>query len=239
MRRLLSTLLLVGAVAPGTVFAGEKKPLKPWTEWSVKEAQKILDDSPWAQTQIESDVSEMFYSPTTARDTGQRTQRGALNQAVPMSFRIRFLSAKPIRQAFARVIEKQQKSPNPELSASLQAFVERNFGEFIVVAVTWDARDQRFSKQAMQLFNSATTGTLQNNTYLEVAAGRRLFLQDYKAPISDGLGAKFIFARMVDDKPFVDAGSRKVRFYSEVGGSLKLNMLFDVPDMGYDGVLEY
>ena len=45
----------------------------------------------------------------------------------------------------------------------------------------------------MQVFNSANTGVLKNNTYLENNDGKRLFLQEYIAPINDGMGAKFVF----------------------------------------------
>ena len=33
---------------------------KPYAEWSEKEAQKLLNDSPWGQTQVISDTSQMF-----------------------------------------------------------------------------------------------------------------------------------------------------------------------------------
>ena len=47
------------------VTSHAQKKYKPWTEWTEKDAQKILDDSPWGQTQTDTDTSEMFYSPTT------------------------------------------------------------------------------------------------------------------------------------------------------------------------------
>jgi hypothetical protein len=46
----------------------------------------------------------------------------------------------------------------------------------------------------------------------------------YDAPIADGLGAKFIFPRMVDGEPFLKSNSGTVRFYAEFSNSFKLNM---------------
>jgi hypothetical protein len=218
------------------VSPAAQKKMKPWTDWSVKDAQKILDDSPWGQTQIETDVQEMFF---TTGPTARRQTQGATNQAVPLNLRIRFLSAKPIRQAIMRVVESQQKTPNPQLSQGLRDFVERKFDQHIVVAVDYDSSDQRFSGPVMQLFNSANLGVLKNTTYLEIKGGKRLFLQDYKPPINDGLGAKFIFPRTVDGEPFVTLESGEVRFYSEFSNGLKLNMRFKLADMLYDGQLEY
>ncbi len=239
MNKIAVALLLVCALGAG--ISAQKK-MKPWTEWSEKEAQKILNNSPWGQTQSEVDTSEMFYTPTTQSGGGSsasRIEQGATNQATGVNFHIRFLSAKPIRQAFARLVELKQKTPNPELSEQLRSFVERDFSEWIVVAVNYDSRDGRYSGPVMQALNSANIGLLQNKTYLEIKGGKRLFLQDYKAPINDGMGAKFIFPRMVDGEPFVKPDSGELRFYSEVGKTIKLNMRFKVSEMMYEGKLEY
>ena len=218
-------------------LATAQKKMKPWTDWSEKDAQKILDESPWAHTQTETDTSEMFFSPTTPGNSAPGTSRGtqgATNQATKVDFRIRLLSAKPIRQALARSVTAKQ----PDMAPQMKAFVDRDFGEFIVVAVTWESADQRFSGQAMQLFNSANTGLVKNKTFLEVKGGQRNFLSQYIAPQTDGLGAKFIFPRTVDEKPFVPADG-ELRFWSEFSDRIKLNMRFKLSEMTYEGKLEY
>jgi hypothetical protein len=227
-------LLCIGVAA--------QKKLKPWTEWSLKEAQKMLDDSAWGQTQAETNTSEMFYNPTTGSGRGtssDRTSQGATNQAVNVNFRIRFLSAKPIRQAFARSIILQQKPPNAQLEEQLKAFAEQKSSEWVLVAVNFDSTDQRFTNTAMQTFNALNTGVLQNKTYLESKDGKRVFLKEYRAPIADGMGAKFVFPRMVDGQPFATPDSGYLRFYSELTKDLKLNMRFKIAEMMYDGQLEY
>ena len=231
---------------------------KSWTAWTKAEAEKILNGSPWGHTQTETDTSEMMYSPTTqsgllngtrAGVVGGQTERqsisssraaqGALNQAISVNYHVRLLSAKPVRQALMRVIELAQKEPDKRLLRDLQAFVERDFSEFIVVAVAFDSTDGRYSGPALQAFSSATIGTLKNKTYLERKDGKRIFLMDYHAPINDGLGAKFIFPRVVDERNFLNAGSGSFRFYSEVGNQIKLNVTFKMSDLMYNGQLEY
>jgi len=91
----------------------------------------------------------------------------------------------------------------------------------------------------MQVFNSVNTGLIKNNTYLEVKGGRRLFLQQYQPPTKDGLGAKFVFPRIFEEKVFITPESGDLRFYSELSNNLKLNMRFKVADMMYEGKLEY
>ena len=61
----------------------------------------------------------------------------------------------------------------------------------------------------------------------------------YHSPINDGLGAKFIFPRIVDEKKFLTPESGSFRFYSEVNSQLKLNISYKLSDMMYNGQLEY
>ena len=238
--RLIAATLLV-PLAWFAVATAQKK-VKPWTEWSKKEAEKILNDSPWGQTQVVTDTSEITYTPTSGNtrrsNEDGRAERGAVNQEVFVRYRIRFLSARPIRQGFARMVEIDQKTADPQLSDQLRGFVERNFDDFIVVAVTFESNDQRFAGPVMQEINSAVANTLKNNTYLERSDGKRLFLMEYRAPINDGLGAKFVFPRKVDGQPFItNAGD--IRFFAEVGKNVKLNQRFRISDMMYEGKLEF
>jgi hypothetical protein len=244
----LVTVLLLGAVVAQQ---------KPWSEWTKPEAEKILNSSAWGQTQTETDTSEMMYSPTSQGGIGSGTRgtvtgqsdrqsvnnnraaQGAVNQAVSVNYRVRLLSARPVRQAFMRVIELAQKKPEQELLEGLRAFVQRDFSDFIVVAVAFDSTDGRYSGPALQAFASATLATLKTKTYLERRDGKRVFLMKYHAPINDGLGAKFIFPRIVDEKKFLNVESGSVRFYSEVSNQIKLNVTFKISDMMYDGKLEY
>lgn len=227
-----------------------------WMELSQKAAERTLTNSPWSQTQVDTDTSEMFYSPTRqgAPSAGRsnaptytdqqsinnnRADRGAVNQAVNISYRISFLSARPVRQALAKMILSTQSGPKEQLAQDLQAFVERDFSQYIVIAVAINASDQRYLGPVMQEINSATAGTLKNTTYLERQDGKRVFLIQYQAPIADGLGAKFIFPRLVDGVPFLTSQSGTVRFFAQVSDSFKLNMRYKVSDMIFDQKLEY
>jgi hypothetical protein len=240
MRIVTATLLVPLALI--TVGATQKK-MKPWTEWSKKEAEKVLNDSPWGQTQVVTDTSEITYTPTSGNsrrsNEAGRAERGAVNQEVYVRYRIRFLSARPIRQGLARMVEIEQKTADPQLSDQLRGFVERSFDDYIVVAVTFESNDQRFAGPVMQDINSAVANMLKNNTYLELSDGKRLFLMDYRAPINDGLGAKFVFPRKVDGKPFITPDGGDVRFFTEVGATVKLNQRFKISDMMYEGKLEF
>jgi hypothetical protein len=231
---------------------------KPWTEWSAKEAQKMLTDSAWAQTQTEMSESQAASSSSSAvTRTNSRSEAtniisseaarniesgetlGKRNTALSVNYHVCFLSAKPIRQAFIRMIELQRPDTPPEKVAELRTFVDRNFGDYIVVTVTMDGTDKKRLAPAAQEISSADPEALKNTTYLERKDGKRIALLDYRAPAQDGLGAKFVFPRTVDGKPFLDANSGDVRLVVEVGKTVKLNRRFKVAEMMYEGKLEY
>ena len=253
MKKILFAILLVVVafgVAPAQIA-------KPWKDWSKKDAEKILNDSAWGRTQEDTDASQLMFSPT-ANDTltqstksrtdasgvagGPNTDTGAKNQALSLKYRIRFFSAKPVRQAFARIIVLGQtdEQKGKQMAAKLQtAFVDLDYGDYIVVAVAPEGTDRRQIGPADQALRTATVATLKNGCFLERKDGKRMFLVEYQEPTPDQTGAKFIFSRSEDGKPFITSESDVVRFVAEINDKMKLNMKFKVADMIYDGKLEY
>ena len=247
--RKLATVVLVTALS-AIVALAQKEP-KSWNDWSQKDAQKILNDSPWGRTQTETDTSQMFFSPTRdPNPTGSRStsnddsrlRQGATNQAVNLNFRIRFFTARPIRQALVRMMELSQKDLSKETLERLDQFANLHSNEWIIVAVAFDSTDQRYTGPMMQAFGTVTTDLAKNNTYLERKDGKKVYLNEYVPPGKDGFGARFIFPRTVDGQPFVTADSGEVRFYAQFSAgsnAVKLDRRFKVSEMMYDGQLEY
>ena len=247
--------LFLAVLVPALIVSAGLAQEKPWSDWTKAEAEKILNNSAWGQTQTDTDTSEMVYTPTTNRGsttgttTGRTTdqqsvnnnrmERGATNQAISTNYHVRLLSAKPVRQAFMRLISLTQKDEDGQLTEGLKAFVERDFKDYIVVAVTYDSTDARFSGPAMQAFGSAAIGTIKNQTYLERKDGKRIFPIDYRPPTNDGLGAKFVFARKYVETDFLDTNSGTMRFYCELTKTIKLNVTYKIANMMYEGKLEY
>jgi hypothetical protein len=188
-----------------------------------------------------TDTSEPVYSPVPRSISGQ----GALNQNTSWNFRIRFLSAKPVRQAYYKWLEldPKKRTTKEELDQARQ-LIDAQFDQSIVIAVNYDGNDQRFKSACFQAFNSGITSTLKNNTYLDIKGGKRVFLLEYKPP-AGWFGALFTFPRQMDGKPLIEANTGDVRFYAEfpqLSGNnpqVKLDMRFKVKDFMYNGVLEF
>ena len=223
---------------------------KPWTQWTDKDAKKILNDSGWGQTQtfIGSAYNPVIRPDGTTAISTNYPELGGVN------YRVRFLSAKPIRQALLRLVQLDPKA-TPEQTEKAQRFVDAKYDQVVVIAASYDQdgllKDPDFTMPVFQAFSGGTTSTLKNNTYLDIKVGRRVFLQEYRPPSGDGMGAIFIFPRIVDGKPILNPKSGEVRFYVEfpkLGTAglgittneqqVRLNVRFKVSDMMHDGVLE-
>ena len=249
--RFIVTLAILSSTCFGQVQQVSSKP-------QAAQLLSFLNDSPWGKTQTETDTSEMFFSPTRpgsgmpggaqadpravreqqARNN-ERTGRGALNQAISVNYRVRFFSARPIREAFAKLFVLNNPNASAELVDDWKGFIERDFGPFIVITVNYDSEDGRLLGPAIQAFASSTKDTLKNNTYLERNDGKRVFLIDYRPPSSDGVGAKFVFPRLVESGPFLSTTNTFVRFVSDLPGNIKLNVKYDLRNMIFNDRLMY
>lgn len=218
---------------------------KPYAQWSERESTKVLNDSPWAKTQV-------FTSPGVAYNTGISGSSGVGAtrsgrppdrpvDALHVNFRVRFLSAKPIRQAASRLIEiKKKGSGGEEMAEVLKNFASGEFLEYIIVAVDVDSDDAGQNVQeAKSLLHRSGTAGLKNNTYLEVKGGKRVFLQEFQTPKPDGLGARFIFPRLIDGNLFITPESEEIHFFTELSGTYRLDRRYKTKDMMFEGKFEY
>jgi len=155
-----------------------------------------------------------------------------------VKYHVRFLSAKPVRAAFARMVLLSRAEPDENLAAQLQGFIDRDIADYIVVSVGVEVADEKMAAPLMRAFTAATTEALAKNVYLERKDGKKLYLMEYRAPIEDGMGAKFVFPRKVEGQPFLSE-SDSVRFVAQMNEKMKLNTRYKLSDMLYEGKLEY
>jgi hypothetical protein len=236
MSKFASVALLTALFAVAVL---SQKQFRPWGEWSQKDALKILEDSPWGQTQTETDTSIFFSAPA---ESNRRMGGGSTNQEINLNFRIRFFTAKPIRQALVRIMEIQQKNLPSETSDRLTKFANLRSDQWVILTLNFDSTNERYSIEVMQALGRVTTELIKSQTYLERKDGKRAYLNQYVAPGKDGFGARFIFPRQFEGEPFLSPKSGEVRFHSEllVGAkSVTFDRRFKTADMVYNGELEY
>jgi hypothetical protein len=245
MLRLGFAVLLIGIL----VSVAPAQKTKPWTEWSKKDVEKTLNDSAWGQTQSEGEgsrsdtntsaITQVAAQRAAERDISRSGESGESKPTMSIKYRIRLLTARPIREAFARQVVLSKENPPEELTQQLQGFIDRDFNDYIIVAVTAETNDQRLGTSLLQTFNKLTTEMLKDIAYLERKDGKRLPIQDYRAPAADGMGAKFIFPRVLNGQPFVADEKDAVKFVIQVNDKTKINARYKLSDMAYNGKLEY
>lgn len=234
---LTSTLVLIAV--PTSLSAQWDK--KPYTEWSEKDARKLLENSPWAQTQTFVDTSNEFKTGPARGGLGTGDTTSGDYSSHSLNIRMRLLSAKPVRQAFARIVAIMQKGQmTPQLDAQLKAFATQDFPDFIIVSLDCDAKESKNEfREFKSLMDTRTTTDLKNNTYISGKGGERVYIAAYQPPKNDNLGAKLIFPRLLNGEPFITASSDEIHFYSEFSSKYILNMRYKVKGMTAEGKLEY
>ncbi|HEY3128731.1 MAG TPA: hypothetical protein VGL91_04695 [Acidobacteriota bacterium] len=214
---------------------------KPYTEWNEKEAQQVLNSSPWGETHTIADTSQMFYQPTprTAAPGDDRS----INREVYRHFRIRWISAKPVRMAISRLtLLRAQKAgaASPEQEQDLKRFVESTFADHIVIGIDFETNEQKYKGELFSLFAAMAIGDLKNNTYLVRASdGAKNFVSEYYPPGNKGLGAQFVFPRNVNGEPFITQASGNVRLVANLRDQYSFTVVFKPKEMVFNGKLEY
>jgi len=244
MRTVVSACLVVLMFACLALAQKEK----PWTEWTKKDVEKTLNDSAWGQTQTEGGsgasqstsgaVTQVAAPRASDRELSRQGESGEGKPVAYVKYHVRFLSAKPVRAAFARLVLLAKAEPDQALTTQLQGFIDRDFSDYIVVSVGVEVGDQKMAGPIMQAFSAANSEALQKTVYLERKDGKKLFLMDYRPPVEDGMGAKFIFKRAVDGQPFLSEND-SVRFVAQLNERMKLDTRYKLSNMLYDGKLEY
>jgi hypothetical protein len=221
---------------------------KPWTEWSKKDVEKTLNDSAWGQTQTDgsdsnssgssSAITQVAAPRAAERDLNRQGESGEAKSSTMVKYSVRFLSAKPVRAAFARKVLLAKGQSDEALTTQLQTFIDRDFADYIVVSVGVEVANEKMAGPIMKAFTAATTEALQKTVYLERKDGKKLYLMEYRAPVEDGMGAKFVFPRKFEGQPFLSE-TDSVRFVAQMNERMRVNTRYKVSDMLYDGKLEY
>lgn len=256
-----TVIALLACLATLTVAFAQKQP-KPWKEWNRKEAEKIFNDSPWSHSQTETASSQQEDVSTNFGNTRGR-EDAVRNVATSSSvtLHVRFFSARPIRQAYVRMLETADPQPDPSGLDRMEAWANLPPDERIIVALAYTG-DQRAAARVAGALKRATTDDLKSSVFLERSDGKRVALAEYTAPGKDVFGARFIFPRSLDGQPFLNLEAGTIRFHIEYAPKmpeasaapqtnargattpadsykLKVDAKFKVADMIYGSGLEY
>ncbi len=232
--RLLGVLLLILC---GVIVLSSKEKTAAWDtpfeKWTQQQALKMFNDSPWAQQQSYRIVME-----------GTRPGVEGDNE-INNSFIVRLFSARPVREAYVRMIQLMNKydalpqDKRQEFDARVNGILTADTSQEVVVVVAYSANVQTTKLDLKRFFDTATTETLNQSVFLYGPRGR-VDLLKYVPPGNEGMGARFIFPRVVNGKPVLQPGDKELRFEFWVGPiGQRLLVGFEVRKMVYKGELAF
>jgi hypothetical protein len=221
-------LIVCGA---GFLLARDKWEDGDYRKWNRETVAKLFNDSPWAQEWTHSSVGV----------------GGGVNEQ-NFTFKVRIFSALPVRQSYVRMLQllnnydampdEQKKNFDGRITTPL---LNADVKDEVVLAVSYNTNDQSAQRDLKRFFDNATTETLNQQAYLYSPGAGRVDLKKYLPPGTEGIGARFIYPRVVNGKPLLQSGDKEMRFEFWVGGPVndELRVGFDSRKMVFNGELSY
>jgi len=203
----LVCLSLMGFVAQDTLPKGS------FDKWSKSEAERILNDSPWARKQelrlrFDKEIQKAAgsYSGVSAASAAQAQTEVSSDVPVDFVFTLRLRSALPVRQALVRLrnLETDVEKMNNQQLAN---FDKQNSGlldcpacaQNYVVTLSSKSKNVPGADAVFSLFKGARLADLQRYVFISNDRGERRNLIHFVPPKVPGDEATFFFPRL-DDK---------------------------------------
>jgi len=209
-RPLLWVSLCLGS---GVAEAAERRATeKDFHSWSLEEAVAVLTSSPWARQE------------TYTRLIGGIGSGLSGEKEIYSTFFVRFLSARPVREAYARIkqlqegYEQMSREDRRKLDSALDPGLRLDVRNWIVLTLGFRSNDQNLELRVRQFLEDQTTETMKNRARFSTARFPQLLLAAYFPPAEEIVGAKFVFPRVVEGKPVVSPEDSRVTFELDVPG---------------------
>lgn len=232
MRCILVVLL---AALPALSAVRDQSPLKRhFRSWTLDEAVWMLNESPWARR-------ETFTRLVGGIGSGVRGEKEILS-----TYFVRFLSARPIREAFVRI--QQIKSGYSEMAEGqkrrfdhmTQQGLNLDVRRWIVVAVAFRSNDSDQEIRFRRYMRAQTLETLKNTTSLSTRRFPELQPVAYFPPREDSVGAKFVFPRQQNGSEVVSPQDDEITFeMAPPVATSQLRSIFQVQQMRTDGEWQF
>ncbi len=202
---------------------------KPYTEWTQKEVDRLLKESPWAKT---IPLSGSTFPGGGVGRTGGRGGAGESLDTAPGFEGYRAQPklvitwySKPVREAVARRIQLNNPSPPKEELDQLLNRPESPFYDVLVIG--WNPGRNR--EDAVQ--------ALRQGTYLRRKNKEKVSLKDAIMPEKRDDPLVLRFPRETDGKPVLTLEDKEVQLVLKMGNRT-INISFKLSDMVINGRLE-
>jgi hypothetical protein len=223
MKSLLLTLLFPFLAFSATSWTT----LSPFHQWSLDRTIKLLNDSPWARQETYTRVLQGVGSGISGE------------KEIYNTFYVRFLSARPVREAYARIqqiqhgYDKMPEEKRRQFEQTQLPNLNMDVSKWIVLSVGFRSNDPNEESTLRHFFQSETVETLKTKAFLSTSSFPQVELSAYFPQQEESIGAKFVFPREINGIPVVTKDCRKVtlELLGVPGTNARLCTTFDVQPM--------
>ena len=233
MRAILSVSLL-----PLMLYAEGFWTKKDFTEWSLKECSKLLNDSPWAKNQT---ITSIFIEEIDVQPGSVPSRE----HAPQITYVAQIWSAEPIRQAIVRQARmgpeygKLPASQRQAIDAQQASLLEQKFPDHIVVRVEYSTTVPAYERELAHYWQTRARGAWDQDTFLNASSGR---FSPVDVQVAPGAGGYFIllFPRVVNGTPVAGPKDKSLNIelqcppIEKVPGQ-RILMEFKLKDMAFKG----
>lgn len=171
---------IIGLLMVTVAFAAESWTRKAYTEWSQKEVQRLLNDSPWAKsfnlryavlTQVRREVGQFATVPSEGE--------GGNDPEVVYTAYLR--TAQPMREAVVRAAQLEAKYDHMDdaarraFDAQWTQFLAAGPGDTVIVHVKYTANTSEIDRRLANYWQTQTLGSVQSHAVMTGLDGRRVF----------------------------------------------------------------
>ena len=204
-------LLILSLYSLAAMQGNEYWHKKDYQQWNERECKKLLEDSPWAKTYT---LSQVYVTPLSSNEND--AQARAREDNPRLTYRVQFRSATPIRQAMVRqqqLAQKYDQMPEDKKKAFDQEagkFLAASFADAVVVYVSFTTNVQFDDRDVARHWQTQTTDTLKNFTYLIGPKGEKVQLQRYTVADA-GRAFQLVFPRQPEGRPLVGPQDKTIK----------------------------
>jgi hypothetical protein len=234
---MIPLILLLTSAGFAQSFWQKKTP----QEWSVRECEKLLTDSPWAKSKTIGDVLIEDLEKSASVDGREGNPW--------VTYTARFWSALPVRQAFVRQTQASREflSLAPEQKRSVDEQNSRvlgaEFPDHIVLIVTIASNVESYKRDLLRVWQARPASQWAMDTFL-MAGKNRVPPLDVRVATEVGMQLQIRFPRILNRQAIVDPGVTSLSLelvHPNVGvlRSERLLFTFKVKEMMLGGVAIY
>lgn len=228
---------------------------KSYKRWNEKEVEKMLNDSPWAQSQkirvqiggrVNVVAGSVVGNISLAPSIGNSVDTASTSPSIDYTFTLRLRSAIPVRQA---IVRRNELEKNKLDKKELESFEKRQSGILdcpacqanYVLTLSAESSENKNYDPVYEFFGRARLEDLKRYIVLQNDKGEKRELVYFTPPKIAGDEAVFFFPRF-DKKgnPLFTAGNKELIFnLTNNQISLATNFKIKIAPMLIDGGVEF